>query len=201
MCTGALAWAEDAAPVQAIWKDQEIAFYFQSYTTFYTCDGLEAAVERVMKALGAQEVKARVRSAECPGGVARAPRVVVELNSPVPATAEAIAERDKTRSTRELTARVKGKRASGTENETFVAHWRPVSPSRGALRLEPGDCELIDELKRKVLPRLAVRIVNDNLSCPPRQVAIGQPNLEVEALIAAARPDDATKSDASGEEK
>src|SRR5690348_18468614 len=35
--------AEEAAPapVPAIWKDQELAFYFQSQTTFYSCSSLE----------------------------------------------------------------------------------------------------------------------------------------------------------------
>ena len=84
--------------------------------------------------------------------------------SPVEATPEAIAERDKNKSTRELTARVQGKSEDAAAlADQFPAHWKRVSLSRGALNLEPGDCELIDELRRKVLPKLAVRIVKDSM--------------------------------------
>lgn len=181
-----------AKPVEAIWKPQEISFYFQSFTTFYSCTGLEGKLERIMGALGAQDANVRVRSAECPNSIARMPRVVVEVISPVEATPEAIADRDKNKSTRELVARLKGERAEGAEITTqFPAQWKRVSLSRGSLGLEPGDCELIEEIKRKVLPKLAVRVVKDNLSCSPNQITIGQPQLEVEALTALPKPDEA----------
>ena len=61
-------------PVQAIWKHQEIAFYFQSFTTFYSCTGLEGKLERIMRELGVH-AKVRVRSVDCPSSVARMPRV------------------------------------------------------------------------------------------------------------------------------
>ncbi|HEX2494193.1 MAG TPA: hypothetical protein VHK24_10495, partial [Steroidobacter sp.] len=138
--------------------------------------------------------KVRVRAVECPTGVARMPRVSIQALSPVEATAQAIAERDKNKSTRELAARVKGERAEAAEiTEQFPAHWKTISLSRGALDLEPGDCELIDELKRKVLPKLAIRIVKNDMSCSPHQLNLGQPQLVVEALVAAPKPDEAAK--------
>lgn len=182
--------------VQAIWKHQEIAFYFQSFTTFYSCTGLEGKLERVMKALGVH-AKIRVRSADCPSSFARMPRVVLRVASPVEATPEAYAERDKNKSVRELTERVRGKSTNPIDSlEEFPAQWRQVSLTRGKLSLEPGDCELIQELKRKVLPKLSVRITDDGLSCSPNQLTLGQPRLVVEALIEVP-PADATKPDAS----
>lgn len=177
--------------VQAIWKHQEIAFYFQSFTTFYSCTGLEGKLERVMRALGVH-AKVRVRSADCPSSVARMPRVVMKVASPVAATPEALAERDKNKSVRELTERVKGKGKSTNpldSLEEFPAQWRKVSLTRGRLALEPGDCELIEELQRKVLPKLAVRITDDDLQCSPNQLTLGQPRLQVEALIEMPSPD------------
>ena len=94
-------------PVQAIWKHQEFAFYFQSQTTFYSCSSLEAKLERILRALGAQP-NVRVRSVDCQPGPVRMPRVIVNVSAPVEATPEAIAERDKNKSTRELAARVRG---------------------------------------------------------------------------------------------
>jgi hypothetical protein len=201
-----LALAQEAAPppetaappvapagpdtVQAIWKHQEIEFYFQSFTTFYSCTGLEGRLERVMRALGVH-AKVRVRSADCPSSVARMPRVVMKVASPVEATPEAYAERDKNKSVRELTERVKGGKSTHPLDslEEFPAQWRKVSLTRGRLALEPGDCELIEELQRKVLPKLAVRVTKDDLLCSPNQLTLGQPRLEVEALVEVPKPD------------
>jgi hypothetical protein len=198
LCASCGAFAEEAASVQAIWKPQEIGFYFQSFTTFYSCTGLESKLERIIKALGGKDLNVRVRAAECPSAIARMPRVLIDVTSPVEATPEAIAERDKGKSTRELAARVQGKRAESDGADQFPANWKRVSLSRGALNLEPGDCELIDELRRKVLPKLAVRIVSDNVSCSPNRLTLGQPQLEVEALVEAPKPDNAEKKDPGG---
>jgi hypothetical protein len=195
VCAGVLAGSADGIaaepePVQAIWKPQEITFYFQSFTTFYSCSGLESKVERILEELGA-EAKVTVRSADCSLTVARMPRVIIEAISPVEATPEALAEREKGRSTRELVARVQGKRAEDSDvAQPFPAQWRPVSLSRGQLDLEPGDCELMQELRKKVLPKLAVRITEDQVQCTPHQVTFGQPRLQVEALVALPKPDE-----------
>jgi hypothetical protein len=181
-----------AEPVQAIWKHQEIAFYFQSFTTFYSCAGLEGKLERIMRALGVH-AKVRVRSADCPSAVARMPRVVMNVIAPVEATPGAFAERDKGKSVRELAVRLKGKGKSTDpldSLEPFPAQWRRVALSRGRLNLEPGDCELIEELQRKVLPKLAVRIIDDDVQCSPNQLTLGQPRLEVEVLVELPKADD-----------
>src|ERR1043165_8082736 len=137
-------------PVQAIWKNQEFAFYFQSQTTFYSCSSLEAKLERILKVLGVQTPYVRVRAVDCQGGPVRMPRVLVNITAPVLATPEAIAERDKGKSKLELTARVRGQKVDPEALAPFPAQWKRVSLSRGAVDLEPGDCELIDELRRKV---------------------------------------------------
>lgn len=179
-----------ADPVQAIWKHQEITFYFQSFTTFYSCTALEGKLERIMRALGV-EANVRVRASECPYSVARMPRVVMRVAGPVEATPEALAERDKNKSVRELAQRVRNKKSDDPHDslEQFAAEWRRVSMSRGRLDLQPGDCELIEELTKKVLPKLAVRVVKDDVHCSPNQLSLGQPRLEVEALVEMPKPD------------
>lgn len=176
-------------PVQSIWKHQEFSFFFHSQTTFYSCSSLEAKLERILKALGTQ-ANVRVRSIDCQSVPARMPRVTVSVSAPVEATPEAIAERDKSKSTRELAARVRGEIEDPASLTPFPAQWKRVSLSRGAVKLEPGDCELIDEVRRKVLPRLNVRVVEDGMHCVPHQVSMGQPQLEVEALVALPKPDE-----------
>jgi len=188
------AQATAADPVQAIWKHQEIAFYFQSFTTFYSCTGLEGKLERIMRELGVH-ARVKVRSADCPYSVARMPRVVMQVISPVEATPEALADRDKNKSVRELAQRVRGKKSEHPLDslEEFPAQWRRVSLSRGRLDLQPGDCELIDELQKKVLPKLAVRTVRDDVQCSPNQLTMGQPRLEVDALVEIPKPDAAAE--------
>lgn len=179
---------ETVAPVQAIWKQQDINFYFHSFTTFYSCRSLADKVERLLIALGATQ-ETKVRSSGCYGNeIARMPYLRIKLTSPIEATPAALAELEKTRSTRELAARVRGERAADPSDQ-FPAHWKRVSLSRGEFNLEPGDCELIDQLKRKVLPKLAVHIVKDDMQCTPNQLTLGQPRLEVEALAEIPKPD------------
>lgn len=188
------AQAPAADPVQAIWKHQEIAFYFQSFTTFYSCTGLESKLEAIMRELGVH-ARVKVRSADCPSSVARMPRVVMQVVSPVEATPEALAERDKTKSVRELAQRVRGKKNDHPLDslEQFPAQWRRVSLSRGRLELQPGDCDLVEELQKKVLPKLAVRTVRDDVQCFPNQLTLGQPRLEVDALVELPKPDAAAE--------
>jgi hypothetical protein len=175
--------------VKAIWKTQKIDFHYQSFTTFYACNSLEDRIERLLKAMGAS-AKVRVRSPECPTRIATMPRVLIDVTSPVEATPAALAEQAKGKGTRELTARVQGKHPEEMKGEDpFAAQWKRLSLSRGKLDLEPGDCELIDELRRKVLPKLAVRIVDNGVQCTPHQLSLGQPRLEVEALVEIPKPD------------
>ena len=183
------------APVQAVWKAQEITFHYQSFTTFYSCSTLEAKVRKLLLAVGADK-RTKVRSRGCMNSheIPKLPYVQITILSPVEATPEQLAELEKTRSHRELVARVRGdsKQAEVAEAQ-FPAHWKRVSLSRGKLGLEPGDCELVSELKKKVLPRLGVKIVDDDVHCVPNQLSITQPQLVIDVLAPLPTPDEAAK--------
>ncbi len=191
--------AAEPDTARAILKPQEIGFYYQSFTSFYSCDGLETKLKRILKALGAnQDVGVEARGCDAGSGsqIARSPYVTIRIISPVEATPQALAELEKGRAQRELAAKVRGNRSKLTDAEAqFQGTWKPVSLSRGQLGLEPGDCELIDELRKKVLPKLGVRIVKDDVSCTPNQINRSQPRLEVEALV---QPPPPKQTDASG---
>ena len=182
--------AAEAPKVRAIMKPQEISFFYQAFTSFYSCDGIEGKVKRLMLALGANKESLEVQATSCEGStVARTPLVTIKLTSPVEATPAALAEMEKQRPQRELAARIRGQRAVGTDaGEQFDAEYKPVSLSRGSLGIEPGDCELVDELRKKVLPKLGVRIVKNNVQCTPNQLNRAQPRLEIEVLIQPASP-------------
>ncbi len=177
------------APVQALWKHQQLQFYFQSFNTFYSCTGLEEAVRRYLQPLVGQ-VEVRVNSPECPGGIARMPRVRLEIISAVPATEAALAEQEEQRSKRELVQRLRGRTSATFDSlEPFPANWERIALAR-RLDVATGDCELIEQLQRKILPQLAVRLIDDGPRCAG---SIGQPRLQVEALVALPSADDAQK--------
>lgn len=184
--------AEDLAdPVQAIWKPQRIEFNYQSFTTFYSCDGLESRVKRLLREVGARDdLKVRVTGCEGMNRPTRMPFVRIDMTSPVEATPQALEEINKDKTKRELSARVRGERAEELTAQ-FPAHWRKVDLSAGKLDIDPGECELIDELNKKVFSKLAIKVTRDDISCVPNQRSIGQPKLEIEALTAAPKPDDA----------
>jgi len=181
------------APVQALWKPQELTFYYQSFTTFYSCSSLESKVKRLLIAVGAhRDLRVRTRSCMSSNAINRMPMVEITLLSPVEVTPEVLAEFDKTKSTRELAARVRGDaKAAEVATTQFPAQWKRISLSRGKLNLEPGDCELIDQLKEKVFPKLAIKVVEDDVQCVPGRISMTQPRLVVDALAPMPKPDEA----------
>jgi len=191
-----LAWsgaygADQAPVVQAIRKQQEINFHFQSFSTFYSCSALEGKIESILAELGAQ-AKVRVRDFGCPSSIARMPRVIIQVSSAIEATPEALAEHEKGRSTRELAARVRGERPEESgEMAQFPAAWQEITVGGVRSGLEAGDCELLRELRRKVLPKLAIRVIEDDTThCASGQLAMRRPRLQVESLVALPPPDE-----------
>ena len=95
--------------------------------------------------------------------------------------------RDKGKSKRELP---RGWSAGESEDPAalapFPAQWKRVSLSSGrASDLEPGDCELIDELRRKVCRSSPCASSRTDCTARRNQLTLGQPQLEVEALTRA----------------
>ena len=173
-------------------RTQEFTFYYQSFTTFYSCESLETKLEQILRLLGAH-AEVRVSEVDCGRGPVRAPRAEIRLISPVEATSEAIAEVKKDASKRELVARVSGERAQAVDlAEQFPAQWKQVTIGQGRATssLGSGDCELLDQVRRRILPKLAVRVIKDNTPCPPNPGTLARPSIVVEALIEVPKPDD-----------
>jgi hypothetical protein len=183
--------------VQAVWKPQEFEFYYQSFTTFYSCNSLEDKLRRYLRALGADPAtRVRVTGCEFGAQIARMPIAYITTMSPVEATPEALAELERTRPQRELAARVRNDRAKGIDLlAPFPAHWERVSLSRGELGIESGDCELIEQLNRRLLPLLAVRVAEVRLQCMRGLSGINRPKLEVDALKQLPTADEAGAKD------
>jgi hypothetical protein len=172
----------DAAVVEAVWKPQRINFVYRGYSTLYSCRGLQEKLEKILTTVGARG-GIQLRAYSCDDELAIA-RFQIALASPVEATAENVDALTNYDSQDALIARVRGERlASGEDLQRFPAVWKTISFARSReMRLAPGDCELVEQLRRHILPRMSVQIVSDQVRCS-HFGNIGKPRLTVSALV------------------
>lgn len=175
--------AADDPAIDAIWKSQQLNFVYRGYSTLYSCSSLERKLRKILTSVGARD-DLQLRSYSCDDQSSIA-TFQVALASPVEASAENLSAATSYNTRDELTARVRGDAlVTAQDIVRFPAAWQTVSFARDRrLRLEPGDCELVRELRRQILPRMSVRIVRDNVRCSPAFGNIGAPRLTVSALV------------------
>jgi hypothetical protein len=181
--------AEDSAPVQATWKTQEIRYSYTGFTTAYSCDAMEDRLKVILRALGAHE-QTRVSAQGCDfNRPSRNFFINITTATPVPlADKPAAATADTGRE--ELLKRLGV--APKVFDETFPAEWKTIQLSRDRkIDLQPGDCELMEGLRDRVLPKLSVKVIAERVQCVPRQVSLQTPELTVSALVPMAKPDSA----------
>lgn len=112
--------------------------------------------------------------------------VRVQLMTPVPVTPQVLAEMDKDKSRRELISRVTGDPMVGMNDPVvFPAERQAVTLSRRTIRLEPEDCELLEQMQRSVFRKLDVRVVRGTVNCDRDHPSRIAPQLTVEALLPA----------------
>ena len=118
-------------------------------------------------------------------------RMEITLESPVVATPESIEALTTYDSKQELVARVRNEHLASAEDvQRFPAAWKTISMTRDrSLKLGPSDCELVEQLRRDVLPHMSIRVEHDRLRCSPVFGNIGQPQLRVAALVAIPAPE------------
>ncbi|HEY7638541.1 MAG TPA: hypothetical protein VH814_02365 [Steroidobacteraceae bacterium] len=169
--------------VEAVWKVQSLSFAYSGYATVYSCDSLFAKVRDILEMVGARDTL-RIRSWGCTDMVSHG-RMEITLESPVEATPENVQALTTYDSTQQLVARVRNERLDRAEElARFPATWKTISMRGKPLKLGPSDCELIDQLRRDVFPRMSIRIERDRLHCSAVFGNIGQPQLSVAALVA-----------------
>lgn len=179
LAVGAQAFAADEQPVTAKWKVQEIRFAYSGFTTWYSCEAAEQKIKSILLTLGAHpstDVDATGCDSNRPSKVFF---VTITAATPVPA-----AEAEKTpaeKSREELLKRLGVKQE--VSDEEFLATWTSVDLAKEKrLRLEPGDCELIEDLRDEVFPKLGIKIEEDRVVCTPNRLGIQPPQIRVSAL-------------------
>jgi hypothetical protein len=169
--------------VEAVWRVQSLRFAYSGYATVYSCDSLLEKVRDILQVVGARETM-RIRSWGCTDMVNHG-FMEITLESPVEATRENVQALTTYDSTQQLVARVRNERLDRAEElPRFPATWKTVSMKDQPLKLGPSDCELVEQLRRDVFPRMSIRVDRDRLRCSTVFGNIGQPQLRVAALVA-----------------
>jgi len=185
LLSGSVAHAQspaDTAVVEAVWKPQRINFVYRGYSTLYSCSGLQDKLEKILATVGARD-HVELRAYACDDALSIA-RFQISLASPVEATPENLQELTTYDARDELLARVRGERLASAEDlPRFPAVWKTISFARSReMRLEPGDCELVQQIRQHVLPHMSVQIVRDHVRCSSFG-NISRPQLTVSALV------------------
>jgi hypothetical protein len=156
----------------AVWTPKELNFVYQGFTTKYSCDGLQDKMKRVLIKLGARpDIQVRGWGCTRLQGPDPFAGVRIKMNVLQPAGNEA--------------------------GQAVPAHWKMVDVLADPDDRDPveaaGDCELIGQIKQKVLPLFATRNVDYRSTCAWRQLLVGATRLKAEVLVAdqSAVPDSA----------
>jgi hypothetical protein len=189
VATALTSHATDSAPsgsVEAVWKAQRIEFVYRSEGRLYRCDTLEHKIKQVLHRLGAHE-QIELRHLAC-HDLARQAHFELLMESPIEATPENVGDLTQYDSEDELIARVRHEQLpSSADLPRFAAVWQPISFRRDALDLDAGDCALVQQLRRQVLPKMAVHVTADikSIDCSAELMGIAKPRLNVVALVPA----------------
>ncbi len=148
----------------AVWTPKELQFTYQGFTTHYTCDGLRDKVKSMLLQLGARKEDLKVYETPCAGDPNRPtpfPGVRIKMNVLQPATDE----------------------KSG-DAQTVPARWQKVDLLKGEVGINAaGECELLEQVKQKILPLFATRNIDLQATCVPHQLQAGGTRLQVEVLV------------------
>ncbi len=195
----------DVGNVPAVWKEQQIRFYFVTPGATHSCNAIQAKLRALLTDLGAAEgLSVNVKS--CTDGIRKAalnvrsggrqddfmldgattPLVTITIRSLVPETPEAVAALQADRGTAELRALVRNEGGLDPAYASAVAgEWKQVRLSDRTRYLDASDCDLLQQVRAQVFAKMAVRVVKDSGTCQRRSVSLrlGAPNLHVEALV------------------
>jgi hypothetical protein len=148
----------EGAPIAAVWKEQKIDFVYFGRTARYTCDGVRDKLRAILGGLGARrDIKAVAIGCAINGELRelREDSPTVQLIFSVPALPDALA-----------------KPAHRGDLAPVEAQFEPFTLAADAFRnMQPGDCELVEEFVRQVLPKLATRNVHSDVTCIPYQLS------------------------------
>jgi hypothetical protein len=150
----------------AVWTPKELRFVYQGFTSKYSCDGLAEKVRAVLLKLGARK-DLQVTPTPCSGSLgAPTPFPGVTIKMHVLET------------------------ANGKEYDPAAppmpARWKSVNLTSARDPVDAaGDCELVEQIKQRILPLFTTRNVSYSSNCIPYQLSVGGTRLTADVLVAA----------------
>ncbi len=173
---------QPAADMQAaVWTPKEVQFTYMGFTTHYSCDGLRDAVREMVLQLGARKDDLKVTETPCSGDPDRPnpfPGVKIKMSVLTPAAPNLPA---------------------GTQ--TVPAQWKTVKlPYRQTGINAAGQCELLEQFNKTVLPLFTTRNVDLQASCVPHQLSPLGTKLQADVLITDQKKD-ATKQASAADQR
>jgi hypothetical protein len=190
-CPSPVARAQSSADVQgasrvsAVWVEHEIDFTYMGLTSYYSCDGLRDKLRWILEQIGAKPgFRVTTRGCVRMSGPELMPGARIVAALPAEATPEVLEKLASEATKRELVARATG----GSEAAQEATAQFPARPRQTGFksspngRIQDGDCELMQQVRDRVLVPMGARILEDDVRCAPRSVSMGSVRLVVETL-------------------
>jgi hypothetical protein len=158
--------ASDGSLVPAVWKEQRLNFLYMGRTARYSCEGLRDKMRALLLVLGARR-DLDVSVSSC-GESSSSLSMIFSSPALKDAPAKPLRAGD-------LTA--------------VDARYEPFMLSRDPFRnFGIGDCELVEQFVRKILPKFVTRGVQQDITCVPYQLSGSRFFVRGEVLKAFMRP-------------
>ncbi|HLZ97246.1 MAG TPA: hypothetical protein VKP66_04815 [Steroidobacteraceae bacterium] len=158
--TPAAATPVTGIPMAAVWREQHVEFVYKGRTSRYSCEGLRDKVRAILLDLGARrDLKIAATGCENTGRMRNdppAPSLSITFSAPsLPdPSVKPLHQGD----------------LSATD-----ARFEPFIIAGDAFRnLGLGDCELVQEFSRQILPKLATRALKRDIACVPYQASVSR---------------------------
>jgi hypothetical protein len=172
---GSQTLAEENAAMPAVWKEQSIEFSYFGRTSRYSCDGIRDKLHAILAIVG---VRREIHAVAVGCAESGEPRQLHEMSPTVhlvfssPALPDAAA-----------------KPAHPGDLAPLDAQFQAFSIVADAFRnMQPGDCELVEEFVRQVLPKLTTRNLETNVTCIPYQLSGSHYSVRGEVLTPVITP-------------
>jgi hypothetical protein len=153
----AVVWSADggvAAPISAVWKEQQLSFFYMGRTSRYSCSGLRDKVRALLLELGARR-NLTVTALGCDEPAARARLGSLGPSLNIMFAAPALPQ------TSQKPPHPANVGAVDAQFESFTIT-NDVFRDMGI-----ADCELVQEFARQILPRFVIRNTRQDILCVP----------------------------------
>ena len=148
-------------PVSGVWQRHDYRFAYQGVTSRYSCDGLEEKLALLLKAAGARpDIKVHGTCSSASGGPSLNSEAMLTFYTLAPTVAP-----------------------GSVGAEPGLGAWQPVEFAAGRPSyVLGGDCELVEQFDRQLLPFFTIRNRSSHFNCEPHEFALGSIELRFETL-------------------